>query len=147
MICTYLLSWRVNFVHPKYGSKSICLLNCRGHSISDSTIPRWGKRGTGRCSSWSMQADVKFGTKLDMVKAVSFPLSKSKAKVVPTIKQPPPSSASSSQSFRHLSSKHIASHQTESIQTMAAQSSLPHRGTGMSDDAVPDTDPSDVRFP
>ena len=31
--------------------------------------------------------------------------------------------------------------------TMAAQSSLPHRGTGMSDDAVPDTDPSDVRLP
>lgn len=30
---------------------------------------------------------------------------------------------------------------------MAAQSSLPHRGTGMSDDAVPDTDPSDVRVP
>lgn len=30
---------------------------------------------------------------------------------------------------------------------MAAQSSLPHRGTGMSDDAVPDTDPSDVRLP
>ena len=30
---------------------------------------------------------------------------------------------------------------------MAAETSLPHRGTGMSDDAVPDTDPSDVRFP
>ena len=25
------------------------------------------------------------------------------------------------------------------------QSNLPHRGTGMSEDAVPDTDPSDVR--
>lgn len=29
---------------------------------------------------------------------------------------------------------------------MSAESTLPHRGTGMSDDAVPDTDPSDVRI-
>ena len=37
-------------------------------------------------------------------------------------------------------------YQRHTLLIMAAtQSNLPHRGTGLSEDAVPDTDPSDVR--